>query len=121
MCMSSLIFNCKLVEEESRILNMQSSEQKHLGRSESCCFICSEDFHCHSRLDIPVLASPANNDAEDINAKHSNFKTIRPKLRNSFCTFVVILYVVISCPVEILLNSVEEGGGARAPFPNSGW
>ena len=37
----------------------------------------------------------ANNDAEDNNAKHSNL-------------FMVILYLVTSCPVEILLNNEEQ-------------
>ena len=36
------------------------------------------------------------------------FFAIRPNLRNSFCTIVVILYLVTSCPVEVLLNNVQQ-------------
>ena len=65
----------------------------------------------------PVLASyikvpdVANNDAQDINAKHLNFKTIfaiTPKIRNSVSTIVVILYPVTTYPVEIMLNNVKQ-------------
>ena len=69
---------------------------------------------------VPVFAFPslhrikvpnvANNDTEDINVKHSNFKTI---LRNKtktpqlfFCTLVVIRYPITTCPLRGLLFNV---------------
>ena len=33
---------------------------------------------------------------------------IRPKLHSSFCTIVVILYPLTTCPDEIFLNNVEQ-------------
>ena len=70
---------------------------------------------------FPILTFPslrhtkapnvANNDAEDINAKHSNFKTI-------FCDKTKTLQLVLHycsyslssnlMPIEMLLNSVEH-------------
>ena len=70
---------------------------------------------------VPILTFPslhrikapnvANNDAEDIKAKHSNFKTI---FRDKTKTLQLVLhycgYSLSSnlMPVEILLNNVEQ-------------
>ena len=71
---------------------------------------------------VPVLTFPslhrikvpnvANNDAEDINAMNSNFKTMfrdktkTPQLVLHYCDYYQS--TVTSCPVEILLNNVEQ-------------
>ena len=60
------------------------------------------------RITVPNVA---NNDAEDINAKHSNFKTMfrdKTKTPQLVLYLAVILYLVTSCPVKILLNNVKQ-------------
>jgi len=82
--------------------------------------ICLSIWRRYGRPDastaVPVLTLPslhcikvanvAPNDAEDINVKHSNFKTIlRDNTKTKFCTTVAIHYPVTTCPLrEILLD-----------------
>ena len=68
-------------------------------------------FSASTTLHGIKVSNLAKSDADDINAKHSNFKqyfAIRPKLRNVFRTTALILHPVTMFPVEILLNNADQ-------------